>query len=222
MRITKGMINRHGAGSMLSGGKSLSERIRSGKTGGSSRLNAMKIKNGKKSGALGASMGTASADRYGKTGYERLRRAADTLESRAESVGKKADAAAASATETESLLASYNDTLKNLSQCDGALNSFYRQTLKQAAADNQDTLREIGISIGSDGSLRLNQAKFKAVDGEKVKAALGSGSGFGKRLGVVASRVSDGAAANVRTASSRYDSGGDTISSYFSRYNFLG
>ena len=43
-----------------------------------------------------------------------------------------------------------------------------------------------------------------------------------KRLGIVASRVSDNASANSQTASSRYNAGGDISSSYFSRYNFLG
>lgn len=222
MRITKGMINRHSGGSMISGRKSLLEHVRSNKAGGSSRLSALMAKNRQQSSTAGASVGTSAAYKYAKAGYEKLGKAADSLESRAESVGKKADGSGVSATEVEGLLTSYNDTLKSLCQCDGALNNLYRQTLKQAASDNLDTLREIGISYGIDGSLSLNQAKFKAADAEKVKEALGSGSSFGKRLSAVASRISDNAAANTRTASSQYNVRGDISSSYFSRYNYLG
>lgn len=221
MRITKGMINRHGGGSMLSGRKSLLEQVCSSRTGGSSRLSALKTKNRKQGSAVSSSVGTTAASRYMKTGYERLGKAAASLESQAESVGKKADGNLASATDVAGLLASYNDTLKSLCQCDGALNTLYRQTLKQAAADNLDALREIGVSYRADGSLSLDQVKFKGADVEKVKAALGSGSSFGKRLGAVASRVSDNAAANTRTASDRYNARGDMSSSYFSRYNFF-
>lgn len=222
MRITKGMINRHSGGSMISGRKSLMEHVRSNKAGGSSRLSSLMAKNRQQSSSVGASVGTAAANKYAKTGYEKLGKAADSLESRAESVGKKADGSGVSATEVEGLLASYNDTLKSLCQYSGALNNLYRQTLKQAASDNLDTLREIGISYGIDGSLSLNQAKFKAADAEKVKAALGSDSGFRKRLSAVASRISDNAAANTRAASSQYNVRGDIGSSYFSRYNYLG
>lgn len=216
MRITKGMINMHGGG-LLSGRKSLLDYVKSNRTGGSSRLNALQSRSGKNN-----SIASAAGARYAKAGYERLGKAADLLEIRTESVGEKADGGELSASEVESLLAGYNDTLKSLYQCDGSLNNFYRQTLKQAATDNLDILREAGISYGSDGTLSLNRAKFGTAGTEKIKAALGSGAGFMRRLGVVSSRVSDSAAANARTASSRYNANGDIGNSYFSKYNFFG
>lgn len=222
MRITTGMINRHNGEGLISGRKSLLSYVQSNKTGGGSRLSALNAKGGKSNSGRADSIASTTLSRYTKTGYEKLGRAADSLEKQAGSLGAKADEGKASAADVESLLASYNDTLKNLYQCDGSLNNFYRQTLKQTATDNLDALREIGISYGTDGSLNLNQAKFGKADAEKVKAALGSDAGFVKRLGIVASRVSDSASANVQTASSRYNAGGDIGSSYFSRYNFLG
>lgn len=217
MRITKGMLNRHNGGGLISGRKSLLSHVQSGKAGGGSRLSAMNAKGGKT-----GSVASAALARYTKSGYEKLERAADSLEKQAGSLGEKADQGMVSAADVESLLASYNDTLKNLYQCDGSLNNFYRQSLKQAATDNLNVLREIGVSYGTDGSLSLNRTTFGKAAAEKVKAALGSGAGFMKRLGIVASRVSDSASANAKTASSRYNAGGDISSSYFSKYNFLG
>lgn len=217
MRITMGMINKHGGGGLISSRKSLLSYVQSGKTGGSSRLSALNAKSGKTGSIAGA-----AAARYTRSGYERLEKAADSLEKQAGSLGEKADRGMLSASDVESLLSDYNNTLKNLYQCDGSLNNFYRQTLKQAATDNLNVLRQVGVSYGSDGSLSLNRTTFGNADAETVKAALGSGAGFMKRLGIVASRVSDSASANARTASSRYNAGGDISSSYFSKYNFRG
>lgn len=216
MRVTKGMINMHGGG-LLSGRKSLLSYVKSNRTGAAPGLISLQNKSGRNN-----SIASVAGARYQKAGYERLGKAADSLESRTGSVGEKADKGELAVSEAESLLASYNDTLKSLYQCDGSLNNFYRQTLKQAATDNLDALREIGISYGSDGTLSLNRSKFGSADAGKIKAVLGSGSGFMRRLGVVAPRVSDSAAANARTASSRYNASGDIGNSYFSKYNFFG
>lgn len=217
MRITKGMLNRHHDGGMISSRKSLLDHINSARTGGSSRLSALNVQNGRK-----LNVADTIASRYARTGYEKLSNAADSLEKQVASLGGRADLGAVSAADVESLLENYNATLKNLYQCDGSLNNFYRQTLRQAATDNMDALSRIGISYGRDGSLSLNSNKLGRAGGEEIKAALGSSSGFMKRLGAVASRVSDSASANMRTASSRYNAGGNLGSSYFSRYNFLG
>lgn len=217
MRITKGMLNRHNGGGLISSRKSLLDHVKSVRAGGSSRLNTLNVQNGRK-----LNVADTIASRYARTGYQRLENAADSLEKQVSTLGGRADLGAVSAADVESLLENYNTTLKNLYQCDGSLNNFYRQSLKQAATDNLDALNRIGISYGKDGSLSLSRAKLGKAGSEEIKAALGSGSGFIKRLGAVASRVSDNASANMRTASSRYNAGGDLGSSYFSRYNFLG
>lgn len=217
MRITTGILNRHNGGGLISSRKSLLSYVKSNKAGGSSRLSAMNAKGGKTN-----SVASTALARYTKAGYEKLERSADSLEKQTGSLSVKADEGRASAGDVENLLASYNDTLKNLYQCDGSLNNFYRQTLKQAATDNLNALQEIGISYRTDGTLSLNQAKYGKADAESIRSALGSSAGFMKRLGIVASRVSDSASANSQTASSRYNAGGDISSSYFSRYNFLG
>lgn len=217
MRITKGMLNRHNGGGLISSRKSLLDHVKSVRAGGSSRLNTLNVQNGRK-----LNVADTIASRYARTGYQRLENAADSLEKQVSTLGGRADLGAVSAADVESLLENYNTTLKNLYQCDGSLNNFYRQSLKQAATDNLDALNRIGISYGKDGSLSLSRVKLGKAGSEEIKAALGSGSGFIKRLGAVASRVSDNASANMRTASSRYNAGGDLGSSYFSRYNFLG
>lgn len=217
MRITTGILNRRGSGGLISSRKSLLSYIQSGRVGGSSRLGAMSAK-GDRTGIVA----NTAADRYARAGYERLERSAGSLEKQTGVLGEKADQGKVSASDVESLLTSYNNTLKNLYQCDGSLNNFYRQTLKQAAVDNLNLLRELGVSCGTDGTLSLNRSRFERAGAEEVREALGSGSGFMKRLDIVASRVSDSASANARTASSRYNAGGGLYSSDFSRYNFLG
>ncbi len=217
MRITKGMLNRHNDGGLIFSRKSLLDHIKSARTGGSSRLSALNVNNGRK-----LNVADTIASRYARSGYERLENTADSLEKQVNTLGSRADQGAVSAADVESLLENYNTTLKNLYQCNGSLNNFYRQTLKQSATDNLDALSRIGISYGKDGSLSLNSSKFAKAGGEAIKAALGSGSGFMKRLGIVASRVSDSASANVRTASLQYNAGGNLGNSYSSRYNFLG
>lgn len=231
MRMTTGMLNKH-SGGLVPSRKSLLSYIKSNRTGGSSRLSALNAKSGNtksgnaKSGnaysGRAAGIASATAARYTKAGYEKLEKAASSLEKQAVDLGKKADAGMAAASDAESLVACYNDTLSYLAQCQGALNNFYRQTLRQAVTDNLDALREIGVSYGADGRLSLDRSKFEKAGEEKVKAALGNSADFIKRLDVVASRVSDNAAANVQTSSSRYDAVGNDVNSYFSRYNFLG
>lgn len=226
MRMTTGMLNKH-SGGLVPSRKSLLSYIKSNRTGGSSRLSALNAKSGNsKSGnansGRAASMASAASARYTKSGYEKLEKAASSLEKQAVDLGKKADVGIAAASDAESLVAYYNDTLSYLGQCQGALNNFYRQTLRQAATDNLDALREIGVSYRTDGRLSLDRSKFERAGEEKVRAALGSGAEFIKRLDVVGSRVSDNAAANAQTSSSRYNAVGNDVSSYFSRYNFLG
>ncbi len=212
MRITTGMLNKH-SGGLVPSRKSLLNYVQSGKTGGSSRLNALMAKSGRTGG---------TATRYTRAGYERLAKSAGSLEEQAGSLGEKADLGKASAADVEKLLADYNDTLSNLKSSEGALNRFYQQTLQQTAADNLDALSEIGISYGADGRLSLSRTRFERAQTEEISAVLGNQSSFVKRLGIVASRVSDNATANMQTASNRYGAGGNNISSYFSKYNFLG
>lgn len=231
MRVTTRMLNKH-SGGLVPSRKSLLSYIKSNRAGGSSRLSSLNAKSGKvrtgkadsgkAGGGRAAAIANATAARYTKTGYERLEKAASSLEKQAADLGKRADAGMAAASDAESLVAYYNDTLSCLGQCQGSLNNLYRQTLKQVASDNLDALREIGVSYGKDGRLSLDRSKFEKAEEEKVKAALGSGSGFIRRLGTVGGRVSDNASANAQTSSNRYDAIGNDVSSYFSRYNFLG
>ncbi len=231
MRVTTRMLNKH-SGGLVPSRKSLLSYIKSNRTGGGSRLSALnarsgKVKNGKTgsgqaSSGRAAAMAGAAAARYTKTGYERLEKAASSLEKQAADLGKRADAGVAAVSDAESLVAYYNDTLSYLGQCQGSLNNLYRQTLKQVASDNVDALREIGIGYGKDGRLSLDRSLFGKAGEEEIKAALGSGASFIRRLETVGNRVSDNASANVQTSSNRYDAIGNDVSSYFSRYNFWG
>ena len=139
MRITKGMLNRHNGGGLISSRKSLLDHVKSVRAGGSSRLNALNVQNGRK-----LNVADTIASRYARTGYQRLENAADSLEKQVSTLGGRADLGAVSAADVESLLENYNTTLKNLYQCDGSLNNFYRQSLKQAATGKYaDCLQQV-------------------------------------------------------------------------------
>ena len=116
----------------------------------------------------------------------------------------------------------FNDTLKCLKKSSGVLNDFYRQSMKESVMGQKKELEEIGITVGTDGSLSLNKDKLAEADAEKVKKLLGTSSTFAKRVNAVASRAADNARANAESASSRYTASGGIASSYLSRYNFRG
>ena len=68
----------------------------------------------------------------------------------------------------------------------------------------------------------LDKEKLKAADAEKVKKLLGSEGDFLKRVSLVASRVSDNAAANRQSLSNSYNARGNIMNSYLSKYNKKG
>ncbi len=161
--------------------------------------------------------------RLARSSYDNLQRSSKSLAEELSLLGEKVDLGGKDITATASnMVGDYNDTMKYLKQISGVLNDYYRQTLKETVTGSKEELEEIGITVGTDGSLSLNKGKLAEADEEKVKKLLGASSDFVKRINAVASRVSDNAKANMESASSRYNASGGLSNSYFSRYNFRG
>lgn len=165
----------------------------------------------------------AQSTRLTKASYEKLQRSSASLAEQTKLLAEKIAVGGKDITATAaSMVGHFNDTLKNLTQASGVLNDYYRQTLKEAAANNRPAFEEIGITVAADGSLSLNKDKLAGADEEKIKKALGGASDFAKQVNAIATRVADNAKASAESVSSQYNSSGSLASSYLSRYNFRG
>ena len=163
------------------------------------------------------------ANRTEKNNAARLHGSATMLQQEIKMLGEKVDSGSKTISSTAaSMVDQYNDTLKNLKKSSGVLNDYYLQSMKEVAKTNKGALSEIGIALSADGSLSLDKEKLESVDEEKVKKLLGTEGVFVKRIGIVTSRVVDNAMASVESASSRYNSSGNLMNSYLSKYNFRG
>ena len=158
-----------------------------------------------------------------RSNYEKLEKSATSLEEQLVLLAEKADVGGKDLTATAAnVVKHFNDTYERLRKSTGILNDYYRQTMKEIAVSNKGKLEEIGIMVRNDGTLSLNKDKLAGADAEKVKAALGASGDFAGRLGAVASRAADNAAASAASAASQYTSSGALANSYLSRYNFRG
>lgn len=122
--------------------------------------------------------------------------------------------------EIEKMVAGWNDTQKQLQSLPGTLNDFYGQMLRQAATENKEALSDIGITIGKDGSLKLNSDKLKKAAIDSLKKVLGGSESFAEKTGFLAGRISDNASANMNSVSGQYNASGDMYSAFVNRYDF--
>lgn len=212
IRMTTGMLNRNHGSGLIGSRKSLLSYVQQNRAGGSARLSAM-----------GSMAGNSALKRAEMAEYEKLGTAADNLTDRAAQLAARVDKGSTEVTaQVESLLDAYNNAVEKVGNASGVLNNYYHQMLKQTFSDNREELAEIGITMGSNGSLTLDKEKLQKADGEILKKLLGSDGNFSKRAGYVASRISDNAQANAGNLSNRYNSAGNITNSYLSRYNLRG
>lgn len=117
---------------------------------------------------------------------------------------------------------SYNDTLSALKKAPSMLNDYYRQMMQEAAQDNSETLSNIGVTVGKDGSLFVDEEKLKDAKIEDVEAVFGASGEFSSKTSFLAERISDNAQTNAKSVSSQYDASGNLYSQLASQYNFWG
>jgi hypothetical protein len=166
-----------------------------------------------------------------KTTYENLEKNATSLSETASKFASKDKDSIFSTAEdddelydsVESLVDSFNSTLKGLNSSSGTLNDYYARTLKMSALQSKKTLSDIGISVSSGGYLTLNKTTLKSADADTIEKVLGSSGTFTQKVSFVSGRVADNAQTNLNSLSSRYSSSATAYSSYIgSKYNLFG
>ncbi len=213
----------------------LSENMKKAGVGGQRRTLLDYIKTGKNSNLFNI-MNTkagAAVNSAGMARYEKLDKAADKLVGQLEKLASdKEDSVINKAKESgdrtqlykdvEAMVESFNDMLSTMKFTTGNLNSFYRKSVNDLVKDNEEALAEVGINVGSDGSLDIDKTKFNDADFEKIKEILGEKSPFVSKLAFVSQHIGDNAAANIETTSSSYLPSGVSAGSRQNRYDFKG
>jgi len=168
-----------------------------------------------------------------KSKYEKMAAAAEKLQKKADLFLEKGESSLFQQAEksgdkqeiytnTEELVAQYNEIRKALLSSPDTLNNYYNKMLQEAASQNSEALSNIGITISKDGTLILDKEKLKATDIESVEKVLGASGAFPTRLSFLAEKISDKAEANNQATSSQYNSYGDIETMVRNRYDFWG
>lgn len=220
MRITSQMLNENMKKAGVGGQRrTLLDYIKTGKN--SNLFNVMNTKAG------------AAVNSAGMARYEKLDKAADKLVSQLEKLtSDKEDSVMNKAKESgdrtqlykdvETMADSFNDMLSAMKFTTGNLNSFYRKSVKDLVEEHKEALAEIGISVGSDGSLDVDKTKFNDAAFEKVEEILGEKSAFISKLAFVSQHIGENAEANIETATSSYLPSGISSSGRQNRYDVRG
>lgn len=122
----------------------------------------------------------------------------------------------------QEMVKNYNNTIKSMKNSSSPLNQYYCQMLKEAAADDKDNLKGLGITRGEDGTLKLDEDKLKAADLGKLEEILGAKGTFSSKVSFLAERIADNARANASSASNQYNALGNNYFASASRYSFWG
>lgn len=120
------------------------------------------------------------------------------------------------------MVKNYNSTVKALKNTSSPLNHLYREMLGDVSAESGDKLKEIGITMGADGTLSVDKDKLTSADIDKFEEVLGEDGSFSAGISFLANRIADNAKANAASASSQYNALGDNYFASASKYDFWG
>lgn len=177
--------------------------------------------------------GNSTADKAEKKDYDKLGKEADQLQQKADVFAEEGEKSIfARAKESGSnqeiydavkeLVEQYNDTASALKKVTGPLNDYYRQMLKEAAQENSEALKGIGITVTKNGVLGIDEEKLQAATAEELEKALGGSSDFTKKTSFLAARISDNAQAGKESLTSQYTASGTVYNAASGRYDFRG
>lgn len=191
--------------------------------------------NGEGSDSLANSLGKShhsTAKTLSKGKYEKLKEAAERLEQYADALhtsgdksvyakAKKSGDASEVYDEVEKMVSAYNDVLDKLRTDMTTLGQFYRQSFREAAAENKEGLKSIGISLDKNGRMIIDKEKLKSADIDKIESIFGAeGTGtLASKLSLIAEKVADNAQANVKSASSQYNAAGNSVDALLRSYD---
>lgn len=125
--------------------------------------------------------------------------------------------------EIQTMVESYNKTLKLLKEAGGSLNDYYRQGLKNAAAGNADLLSSVGITQNKDGSLSIDKKKLEGADYETLKKVFNGDSDFAGVAAYIGIKVAENAEANAASITNQYNAKGTSYNNSFqsNKYNYF-
>ena len=158
--------------------------------------------------------------------YEKLKDTADALEDAAGALsdGKKGnifEQAKKSGDNSEvlksitRLIERYNELKKQLEKdADSPISAYYGKTIKELASKNSEALGALGITVGKDGGMVLDEKKLNAAKTEELEKMFGSDSEFIQKLQYLSSHVSDNASAEIKSVGNLYGQDANTFSSY--------
>lgn len=224
MRITTQMLNESARkAGMPVHDKSLLNYINNGNNG-NDLLSAISGKDKQNSTKVG---------RMQKYAYEKMEKQAGTLKETAERLLDKDNNIFDKAKESKDtkevvksvsdMIDAYNDTVKMLEKETGAINRLYLETLKSAAKGNASALKSVGVTIGEDGKLLVDEEKLSGASVDDLEKAFGPSGDFTSKVSYVAEKVEDNAATNLESISNQYTSGGNAYTSaLLSKYDKRG
>ncbi|MDE7206585.1 MAG: hypothetical protein K2N90_05430 [Lachnospiraceae bacterium] len=165
------------------------------------------------------------ADLAKKKSYEKLDETASSLDEAAKTLASdKEDNLFAKAKESgstedvikaiKSLIEKYNETRKQLDNNASTINTYYNQMLKSLASKNSEELSKLGISVGKDGRITVDEEQLKDAKLEDLEAMFGAESEFVQKLQYLASHVSDSVTAELESMGNQYGQNAKSFSSY--------
>ena len=114
---------------------------------------------------------------------------------------------------------SYNETIAAMKESADGLNELYLSEMKKAAKDQAETFEKVGITVGKDGKLALEETKIKTENIETLREAM---EPFANKLSILSERISKASQAQEESISSRYDAFGNMYLAGGSKYDFWG
>lgn len=221
MRITTQMLNETAkrTGIPVSQTSLLSYINNEGSSGGNTLLDALN-KNNKVS-------STAANN------YKKLEKAAESLKDHAQKLSetgeksfwekiKTEENADEARRAVEDFAKYFNSTISGLDKSSGMLDQYYSQRLQEAAGDNSEALEKIGVTIGKDGKLSIDQEKLGEASIEDIQAVFAGSNGLAAKTAYIAERAADNAHAGTQSVSGQYNAAGTLSSQLASRYDFWG
>lgn len=168
-----------------------------------------------------------------KTKYEKQEKAAEELDAIAQKLSasgkdsiwekvKESGDTTEITKKAQELVEKYNKLLESMKDTSGALNEFYRRSLKELPDQHKEALAEIGITAKKDGSLEIDQEKLKGASLEQLEKIFGKDGTLTPRISYISSRIADNAGANLENLSGSYLPDGNTTSSHLNKYDFWG
>lgn len=160
--------------------------------------------------------------------YQKLKDAAESLENATKTLGsEKSDNIFAKAKESgdnadivknvKTLIEQYNEVRKQLERdASSPINAYYNQTLGQLASKNKEELSKVGITVGKDGSMTIDESKLKEASVEDLESLFGSKSEFIQKMQYLASHVSNNVSAQIESLGNQYGQDANSFSSYIS------